>query len=196
MNGLILTNDKNAQEYLRLPFVPTETNINRGQNWVDINPPGMPGTFAQFTQGGPYSSRLDLFLNDVFPRKEDVIRGQYFIDGEPQEVTNTRSALQWLDVLTNSRFSIDGVYEAPPPLEVTIGGRNTGAFIVKNWSVDIILRHNERALGADILIEPRNISADGATKHFIAGSASRARVTMNLQVYNEIPNVSGTQMRW
>lgn len=193
MAGIAFMSADDEREVLELPFVPTETNINRSATFVEIAPPGMSGTFQQFTQGGTRRMSMSLLLNDVGRRSQDVIRGGYYLNDDLYtEVNNTRTALEWFDLLSNTRSNENGVMTPPAPLDIFITDYFLGRFIITGFNPVIVLRHKQT-----IVPETDSFGYTNSTeRYYIGGSAARATIRLDLRAHNEVPTIQHPNVQW
>jgi len=175
--GTQFLNARHETEYLYLPFVPDETRFERGMNYAEISPPGMSGTFTQYTQGGSEYMSIELFLNDLGRLPDDKINGQHLGSAlsTPAAVENVQGALEWFETVRKGRMTIDGVHEPPAIIWLFIAGRDTNLYQIRSYSGRIVNR--------------RNRTWDDP------GNPNRAYVRMELIGYNEIPRPTAA-FRW
>ena len=177
--GTQFLSNRHETEFLYLPFVPTETRFERSMNWAELSPAGMSGTLAVYTQGGSEYTSIELFLNDLAASSDDTIVGQHLgaTAQSPERIEGVQGALEWFETVRKGRMTNDGVHEPPATLWIHMAGRNTGLYVIRNYSARIVSRW------------PRTFS-DGR-----AGQPNRATVRMELIGYNQIPRPTAAY-RW
>ena len=178
--GFQLLNSDDPQEYLFLPFVPTETSWTANSDWAQFLPPGVSGGFVQFSQGGNREPNFELFLNDIGSRSEDKIIGYYTDDtGGKVEISGTNGALEWLERIRSSRITTDGVYKPPAVLSVIIAYRSIGNYVIRGITPRIVQR------------TPRTTTGFPGP-----GVPTRAYVGLSMIEASRSPNLNRTVMGW
>lgn len=204
MSKLNFINWNDDREYLLLPFVPTESDQSLDRQWVEMNPPGVAGGFQQFTGGGQTKLNWEIFLNDIMPRSQDKIQGNYVLNDMDTLVNNVRTALEWFDILSNARYDIDGVYTPPPPLMITVLDYPVGIYVITRLSVRTQVRHANSSGSASTSAYnymfneavTRGLLSMSSEQYIVAGSAARATVQLELTAYSDIPVVRHPNMSW
>ena len=139
--GFQLINFGSPTEFLRLPFVPSETNWTANSDWAQFLPPGVSAGFMQFIQGNNRELAVELFLNDYGARSEDSIFAYYTDEtGTPRELSGCAGALEWLEIMRSSRVTVDGVYIPPPVLVVYNAYSDMGTFVIRGMTPRIVYR--------------------------------------------------------
>ena len=164
---------ESPQVYLQLPFVPTETGVNRNFSVVEILPPGMSSGFVQYTQGGLEKHNFRMLLNDVGRREQDKILLQN-VDGI-RTTGNVANALKWLTAASKPQFD-------------PATNKQTGAPI-------LLLQFTERASPIPVVLTRYTrrilLRADKDSALVDAGEPTRAVATLEFTEYNKLPLFGG-----
>jgi hypothetical protein len=185
--GMVIWHYSDPGQYLELPYIPTETEVNRDAQWVEFMPPGLSSGFVQFTQGGLYKYRISNYLlnqvgvstrsvpmssnrpgNFGGPQSGDSSQAAG-ADGMLTEKTYVAAAIEFLEKCRKPVMDgATGLQSGPPILLVSFGGELPKAVVLTNFGYTVILRYYGPEMSR-------------------WGEVLRATCTMEFTEYNEIP---------
>ncbi len=172
--------DWNSRSWMQLPFVPTQTQVSRNLQYVEVSPPGNSGSFHQFTQGGSHKLQMDLFLNDLYKGDGDGFNGSWSpgSTGSDFSVTSVDGVLKWLTRASNAQYDQDNVWRGPSILSVLVAQDAKGMYVITSIGVKVSQRFSR-------------LAPDGKR-----GRVARATVSIVLAEYNTIPMQGMSEFQW